>query len=96
VIFWRHLVTVLTRDVRMADQLIHPLRAIPSLDMMRVIAFEIATRNVSGPMNAVALEPVRNDAFSRDLACALHRPLLQRFPQWLLSGDLVVSAARPC
>lgn len=57
-------------------------------DMIRVIAFAIATRNISGPVNAVAPEPVRNDAFSRDLASALHRPLLLRFPQWLLSGAL--------
>ena len=57
-------------------------------DMIRVIAFAIATRNISGPVNAVAPEPVRNEAFSRDLASALHRPLWLRFPQWLLSGAL--------
>jgi uncharacterized protein (TIGR01777 family) len=57
-------------------------------DMIRVIAFAIANRNISGPVNAVAPEPVRNEAFSRDLASALHRPLWLRFPQWLLSGAL--------
>ena len=57
-------------------------------DMICVIAFAIASRNISGPVNAVAPEPVRNNAFSRDLAAALHRPLLLRFPEWLLSGVL--------
>jgi uncharacterized protein (TIGR01777 family) len=57
-------------------------------DLIRVIVFAMATRNISGPLNAVAPEPVRNDAFSRDLASALHRPLWLRFPQWLLSGAL--------
>jgi len=57
-------------------------------DLIRVIAFAIATQNIVGPINAVAPEPVRNDAFSRNLASALHRPLLLRFPEWLLSGAL--------
>ncbi|MEO9896507.1 MAG: DUF1731 domain-containing protein, partial [Paracoccaceae bacterium] len=60
-------------------------------DMIRVIAFAIANPSISGPVNAVAPEPVRNDAFSRDLASALNRPLWLRFPHWLLSralGDL--------
>ncbi len=57
-------------------------------DMIRVIAFAIATPEMSGPINAVAPEPVRNEAFSRDLAAALHRPLLVRFPYWLLSHGL--------
>ena len=57
-------------------------------DLIRAIAFAIAARNLSGPVNAVAPVPVRNDAFSSDLAAALHRPLLFRFPQWLLSGAL--------
>ncbi|MGJ8624645.1 MAG: TIGR01777 family oxidoreductase, partial [Yoonia sp.] len=57
-------------------------------DLIRVIAFAIITDNLSGPINAVAPNPVRNDTFSRDLAGALHRPLLFRFPNWLLSGAL--------
>ena len=57
-------------------------------DLIRVIAFAMATHDVSGALNAVAPHPVRNDAFSRDLATALHRPMWLRFPQWLLSGAL--------
>ncbi|MGB7270432.1 MAG: TIGR01777 family oxidoreductase [Albidovulum sp.] len=57
-------------------------------DMIRVIAFAMATDSIFGPVNAVAPNPVRNEGFSRDLAAALHRPLLLRFPQWLLSGAL--------
>jgi uncharacterized protein len=57
-------------------------------DMIRVIAFAMATDTIYGPVNAVAPNPVRNEAFSRDLAAALHRPLLFRFPHWLLSGAL--------
>ncbi|MBB3992529.1 hypothetical protein GGR95_000148 [Sulfitobacter undariae] len=57
-------------------------------DMIRVIAFAMATGTMSGAVNAVAPNPVRNDAFSRALATALHRPLLLRFPHWLLSGVL--------
>jgi len=60
-------------------------------DLIRVIAFAMASPDLSGPVNAVAPNPVRNDAFSRDLASALHRPLLLRFPEWLLAkglGDL--------
>ena len=60
-------------------------------DMIRVIAFAISEQTLSGPVNAVAPNPVRNDTFSRDLASALNRPLLVRFPEWLLAkglGDL--------
>lgn len=57
-------------------------------DMIRVIAFAIASPQISGPVNAVAPNPVPNCEFSRDLASALHRPLLLRFPEWLLAGAL--------
>jgi uncharacterized protein (TIGR01777 family) len=57
-------------------------------DLIRVIAFAISTPALSGPVNAVAPNPVRNNAFSSDLASALHRPLLLRFPHWLLAGVL--------
>ncbi len=57
-------------------------------DMIRVIAFAIATQSIAGPVNAVAPKPERNEAFSRGLAAALHRPLWLRFPHWLLSGAL--------
>ncbi len=57
-------------------------------DLIRVIAFALSTPSLSGPINAVAPNPVRNDAFSHNLASALHRPLLLRFPSWLLAGGL--------
>lgn len=57
-------------------------------DLIRVISFAIATPDLSGPVNAVAPNPVTNEVFSRGLASALNRPLLMRFPHWLLSGML--------
>jgi len=57
-------------------------------DLIRAISFAIATPNIEGPVNAVAPNPVRNEVFSTSLAAALHRPLLLRFPKWLLLGGL--------
>lgn len=57
-------------------------------DLIRVIAFAIKEKDLSGPLNAVAPNAVRNDTFSRALAAALHRPLLLRFPEKLLAGAL--------
>jgi len=58
-------------------------------DMVRVIAFAIAT-DIEGPVNATAPIPVRNATFTADLAAALHRPVILRFPAWLLGllGDM--------
>lgn len=59
-------------------------------DMIRVIAFAIAHPEVHGPVNATAPIPVRNATFTADLGAALHRPVLLRFPAWLLGmlGDM--------
>ncbi|MHA6264084.1 TIGR01777 family oxidoreductase [Arenibacterium sp. CAU 1754] len=57
-------------------------------DLIRVIAFAIATPDLRGPVNAVAPTPVRNAQFTADLAAALHRPAILRFPSWLLSAGL--------
>ncbi len=60
-------------------------------ELIRVIAFAMANREVRGPVNATAPNPQPNAAFSRDLAKALHRPLLLRFPARMLTailGDL--------
>lgn len=57
-------------------------------DMIRVIAFAIANPEVEGVLNATAPVPVRNAEFSRSLAKALRRPLLLRFPAWLLNAAL--------
>lgn len=58
-------------------------------DMIRVIAFAMAS-DLEGPVNATAPIPVRNATFTADLAAALHRPVILRFPAWLLGllGDM--------
>ena len=45
-------------------------------DVVEIIKFVLSTRDVSGPINVVAPEPVRNVEFTRALAEALHRPAL--------------------
>jgi len=59
-------------------------------DMIRVIAFALATDDLDGPVNAVAPEPVRNVEFTHALARALHRPVLLRIPRWVIGllGDM--------
>lgn len=59
-------------------------------DIVRMIAFVMA-RDIAGPVNATAPEPVTNARFSRELANALNRPLFLWLPAWLLRlglGDL--------
>lgn len=59
-------------------------------DMVRVIAFAMANDTLEGPINATAPIPVRNATFTADLAAALHRPVILRFPAWFLGllGDM--------
>ena len=59
-------------------------------DMIRVIAFAMANEDLEGPVNATAPIPVRNATFTADLAAALNRPVILRFPAWLLGllGDM--------
>jgi uncharacterized protein (TIGR01777 family) len=45
-------------------------------DVVRVLRFAIDEATISGPVNAVAPEPVTNAEFTRDLAAAVHRPIL--------------------
>lgn len=45
-------------------------------DVVEIIKFALATRDLSGPINVVAPELVRNVVFTRALADALHRPAL--------------------
>ena len=45
-------------------------------DVVDIIKFVLSTRDVSGPVNVVAPEPVRNVEFTQALAEALHRPAL--------------------
>ncbi len=60
-------------------------------DLIRLMAHIIATPNLSGPVNATAPEPVRNETFAHELGRALHRPAFLRIPAAplrFLAGDL--------
>jgi len=46
------------------------------VDVVEIIKFVLAMRDVSGPINVVAPEPARNVDFTQALAGALHRPAL--------------------
>ena len=49
-------------------------------DLVRLIAHCLANRNISGPVNGTAPNPVRNGEFVARLAHALHRPAIFRVP----------------
>ncbi|HKF25304.1 MAG TPA: TIGR01777 family oxidoreductase [Candidatus Acidoferrum sp.] len=49
-------------------------------DVVEIIRFVLTTRDVRGPVNVVAPEPVRNADFTRALAGALHRPAFVPLP----------------
>ena len=53
-------------------------------DLVRLIAHVIATPSLTGPVNATAPAPVRNDEFARALGGALRRPALLRMPAAIL------------
>ncbi len=53
-------------------------------DLVGLIGHAIATKDLSGPVNATAPEPVTNRAFSRALGRALHRPALLPVPAFVL------------
>ncbi len=53
-------------------------------DVVGLIQHLIAQENLRGPINLTAPEPVRNAAFAKTLAEALHRPALLRMPGWVL------------
>jgi uncharacterized protein len=60
-------------------------------DLVRLIAHAIVSAELTGPVNATAPEPVRNQAFTQALGRALGRPAALRFPAALLravAGDL--------
>lgn len=59
-------------------------------DLVRLIFHIAATPALTGPVNGTAPAPVRNAAFTQELAQALHRPALLPLPARLLSlaGDL--------
>ena len=53
-------------------------------DLIRLIAHVMATDAITGPVNATAPLPVRNGAFTTELARCLRRPALLRVPAGLL------------
>jgi uncharacterized protein (TIGR01777 family) len=60
-------------------------------DYVRGLRFIIDTPSVSGPVNLVGPEPVRNDEFTKVLASVLHRPALfpvPRFAMQLVFGEM--------
>lgn len=60
-------------------------------DLIRLISHTIASRTLTGPVNATAPEPVRNATFVHELGRALRRPAMLRVPAAplrLLAGDL--------
>ena len=57
-------------------------------DIVRVLERALDDDTWSGPINAVAPEPVRQREFQRELTRALHRPLILRIPAFLLRASL--------
>ncbi|HHB74995.1 MAG TPA: TIGR01777 family protein, partial [Desulfobulbus sp.] len=53
-------------------------------DLCRIMLLSMKNEQLSGPVNAVAPNPVTNRAFTRALAQALHRPALFPVPGFLL------------
>jgi uncharacterized protein (TIGR01777 family) len=53
-------------------------------DWVSMVAWAIATPEVSGPLNLTAPEPVTNDAFARTLGATLHRPVWMPAPAFAL------------
>src|SRR6266700_1081504 len=49
-------------------------------DLLALIEFALATPALSGPVNAVAPNPVTNAEFARELAAVLHRPAIFPVP----------------
>lgn len=60
-------------------------------DAVRVLRFALDTERLSGAVNAVAPEPVRNEEFTQKLARALNRParfVAPRAPVQMLTGGM--------
>ena len=53
-------------------------------DVVEIVKFVLSTRDMGGPINIVAPEPVRNVEFTHALANALHRPALFPAPAMAL------------
>jgi len=53
-------------------------------DLVSLIEFAIVDSALSGPVNAVAPNPITNAVFTRELAAALHRPAIFPVPAFAL------------
>jgi uncharacterized protein (TIGR01777 family) len=53
-------------------------------DLVSLLEFAIEDAALSGPVNAVAPNPVTNAAFTRELAAAVHRPAILPVPAFAL------------
>jgi hypothetical protein len=53
-------------------------------DVVGVVQYILHNEALSGPVNLVSPEPVRQKAFARQLASALHRPALCPTPEFVL------------
>ena len=53
-------------------------------DVVGIVRYAIANEQVSGPVNVVAPNPVRNEEFTRLLAGMLHRPAIFPAPAFVL------------
>jgi hypothetical protein len=53
-------------------------------DLVSLIEFAVEDAALSGPVNAVAPNPVTNAAFTRELAATLHRPAILPVPAFAL------------
>jgi len=57
---------------------------IAASDLVRLVLRVLDDESVTGPVNAVAPDPVRNEVLTRALARTLHRPALLRAPAFAL------------
>jgi uncharacterized protein (TIGR01777 family) len=62
-------------------------------DLMELLLFAVANRNVKGALNGSVPEPVTNAEFTRALARAVHRPALFKVPLFALRLALGEAAA---
>ncbi len=94
---------VLAREGGMLDRMLTPFRLglggvvgsgeqymswIALTDLVAIIDHALRDDELSGPVNAVAPNPVTNTEFVKTLGRVLHRPTIFRLPAWLLRTAL--------
>jgi len=70
-------------------------------DLVEMLVYAVSTESLSGSVNAVGLEPVRNSEFTRTLAGVLHRPAFVAVPEFAvrtlfgeMGQELLLSSTR--